>query len=91
MKRYLMHVSFSKSLDVDVDKGPDVTDEEFQIYIQAIELLISKFAENNQFRVVDKSYTSDFKDYFTKEFNKLGKVANVDWLSDTELIFAIWL
>ena len=91
MKRYLMHVSFSKSLNIDIDKGPDVTDEEFQIFIQAIELLISKFVENNKFRIVDKSYVEDFKDYFTKEFNKLGKVANVDYLSDLELIFAIWL
>ena len=73
MKRYLMHVSFSKSLNIDIDKGPDVTDEEFQIFIQAIELLISKFVENNKFRIVDKSYVEDFKDYFKHcNFNLLN-------------------
>ena len=91
MKKYVLQIKFGAKLDANVDKAPDVTDEEFSIFCQAIQVLFSKFLENNKLRVVNRHFTEDFKDYFSHEFNKLGKVISVDYLSENEQIYALAL
>ena len=91
MKKYVLNVKFGAKLDANIDTAPDVTKEEFDIFCQAIQVLISKFVENNKFRVVNRHYTEDFKEYFSHEFNNLGKVISVDYLSEKEQIYALAL
>lgn len=91
MKRYTLHVEFGKNSAINVDCEKSVTDEEFQIFISAVQVLADKFFTNNNGRVVDKLFSNDFIDYFRTEFNKLGKVEKYDFLSDIEILLALWL
>lgn len=91
MKRYTLHVKFGKNSVINVNCEKSVTDEEFQIFISAVQVLADKFFANNNGRVVNKFFSNDFINYFCAEFNKLGKVERYDFLSDTEVLFALWL
>ena len=91
MKRYTLHVKFGKNSTMNVNPEKSVTDEEFQIFISAVQVLADKFFTNNNGRLVDRFFSNNFIDYFCAEFNKLGKVERYDFLSDTEMLFALWL
>ena len=91
MKKYTLHIKFGKDSRIDVDREKSVTDEEFQIFISAVQVLADKFFTNNNGRVVDKFFSNDFINYFCTEFNKLGKVEKYDFLSDIEVLLALWL